>query len=65
MRGSRAKRLRREAYGEGALKYPNNRTYQTVVCPGQHRHPVAMTKIADEYRFYYQFLKGRRKLPND
>lgn len=60
MRGSKAKKLRKIAFGDGAAKYSRNREYKQVVCPGQHRHGDARTIIADSMRFYYQSLKGRR-----
>jgi hypothetical protein len=37
-----------------------------VKCPGQHRHNIPMTIIADDERYLYQALKGRRvKLESD
>jgi hypothetical protein len=60
MRGSKAKKLRAIAYQGTAKKYGNNREYSMVKCPGQHRHSMPLTIIADEERYLYQALKGRR-----
>jgi hypothetical protein len=60
MRGSKAKTLRAIAYGGTAKKYGNNREYEMLVCPGQHRHKIPRTIIADDQRYLYQALKGRR-----
>jgi hypothetical protein len=61
MRGKKAKRLRKLVYEDvPALKYTRNREYSAVKSPGQWRHSVPLTIIADNYRGYYQFLKGRR-----
>ena len=61
MRGSKAKTLRAIAYAENpTMKYANNRTYEMVKCPGQHRHKMPLTIIADNERYHYQALKGRR-----
>lgn len=60
MRGSKAKKLRAIAYQGKATKYAHNRTYEMVACPGQHRHSMKMTIIADDERYLYQALKGRR-----
>ena len=60
MRGKRSKIFRRIAYGGSVRKYSHNREYQMVKCPGQHRHKIPMTIIADEERYLYQSLKGRR-----
>lgn len=60
MRGKKAKALRDIAYKGTAQKYGRNRMYEMVVCPGQHRHKIPMTIIADDERYLYQALKGRR-----
>jgi hypothetical protein len=60
MRGSKAKKLRAIAYQGTSRKYSNNRLYDTVECPGQHRHGMKLTIIADDERYLYQALKGRR-----
>jgi len=61
MRGKRAKILRKIAYADNpVMKYARNREYENVVCPGQHRHKVPLTIIADNERYMYQALKGRR-----
>jgi hypothetical protein len=60
MRGSKAKKLRAIAYQGTARKYGNNRLYEMVECPGQHRHGMRLTIIADDERYLYQALKGRR-----
>lgn len=60
MRGSKAKILRRIAYEGTAAKYGRNREYSHVKSPGQHRHRMPLTIIADDQRYFYQALKGRR-----
>jgi hypothetical protein len=66
MRGKRAKILRAIAYEGTVRKYSNNREYEMVKSPGQHRHQIPLTIIADEERYFYQALKGRRvKLESD
>jgi hypothetical protein len=60
MRGSKAKILRALAYEGSARKYGHNRLYEMVKSPGQWRHKMALTIIADEERYLYQALKGRR-----
>ncbi len=60
MRGTKAKKLRDVAYKGTALKYSRNRLYEMVVSPGQHRHKIPRTIIADDERYLYQALKGRR-----
>jgi len=60
MRGSKAKILRAIAYQGTARKYGNNREYSMVKSPGQHRHKIPWTIIADDERYFYQALKGRR-----
>lgn len=60
MRGIKAKKLRRLAYGDTAMKYSANREYSLVKCPGQYKHRIPRTIIADDMRFFYQALKGRR-----
>jgi len=60
MRGSKAKKLRDVAYKGTAMKYGRNRLYEMVKCPGQHRHNLRLTIIADDERYLYQALKGRR-----
>lgn len=60
MNGKRAKMLRRIAYGDHD---PRDVEYKMVVCPNQYRHKSPNTIIADEKRFMYQTLKGRRGLP--
>jgi hypothetical protein len=60
MRGSKAKKLRAIAYQGKASKYGHNRLYEMVKCPGQHRHKMPLTIIADDERYLYQALKGRR-----
>jgi hypothetical protein len=60
MRGKRAKAIRRIAYDPPVLKYGRNREYEMVKCPGQHRHKMPLTIIADNDRYLYQALKGRR-----
>ena len=61
MRGSKAKILRKIAYRNNpVMKYANNREYRMEKSPGQHRHPVPRTVVADDERFLYQTLKGRR-----
>ena len=61
MRGIKSKTFRAIAYRENpVMKYSNNRTYEMVVCPGQHRHKMPLTIIADNERYMYQALKGRR-----
>jgi hypothetical protein len=60
MRGKKAKILRAIAYQGTARKYGRNREYEMVKSPGQWRHPVPRTIIADDERFMYQSLKGRR-----
>jgi hypothetical protein len=60
MRGSKAKALRAIAYQGTARKYGNNRMYEMLKSPGQHRHSMPLTIIADEERYFYQALKGRR-----
>jgi hypothetical protein len=60
MRGSKAKALRAIAYQGTPRKYGNNRMYEMIKCPGQHRHSMPLTIIADDERYLYQALKGRR-----
>jgi hypothetical protein len=60
MRGSKAKKLRAIAYQGTARKYGRNRLYEMVKCPGQYRHTMQLTIIADDERYLYQALKGRR-----
>lgn len=61
MRGKRAKACRRLAYRKSpVMKYSSNREYRMVKSPGQHRHQMPLTIIADDERFLYQALKGRR-----
>jgi hypothetical protein len=60
LRGSKAKVLRAIAYEGTAMKYSRNREYEMVKCPGQWRHKMPLTIIADDMRYYYQALKGRR-----
>jgi hypothetical protein len=60
MRGKRAKMLRRLAYDPIAYMYSHNRTYTVVRSPGQSKLGWAGTVIADEMRYLYQTLKGRR-----
>jgi len=60
MRGSKAKKLRALAYSGTARKYSHKREYSMVKSPGQHRHTMPMTIIADDERYLYQSLKGRR-----
>jgi hypothetical protein len=60
MRGSKAKTLRAIAYQGTSMKYGNNRMYEMVKSPGQHRHKIPRTIIADNMRYFYQALKGRR-----
>ncbi len=66
MRGSKAKTLRAIAYQGTSRKYGRNREYEMVKSPGQHRHKIPLTIIADTERYFYQSLKGRRMvLPGD
>lgn len=66
MRGKKAKAIRRIAYRKNTtMKYACNREYRMVKSPGQHRHPMPMTIIADDERFLYQALKGRRYPPDE
>lgn len=65
MRGIKAKTLRELAYGGTAMKYSRNREYSMTVCPGQHRHKIPLTIIADDQRYFYQALKGRRASVGD
>jgi len=60
MRGSKAKKLRAIAYEGTPAKYAHNREYSHVKSPGQHRHRMPLTIIADDQRYFYQALKGRR-----
>jgi len=60
MRGSRAKKLRRMAYDPLTMQYSHNREYMVVRSPGQSKLGWAGTVIADEMRYLYQTLKGRR-----
>lgn len=60
MRGSKAKKLRRLAYDPIAYQYARNRQYIAVHSPGQSKLGWAGTIIADEMRYLYQTLKGRR-----
>lgn len=60
MRGSKAKKLRELAYEGSARKYSRNRLYEAVESPGQWRHRRQGTIIADDERYLYQALKGRR-----
>jgi hypothetical protein len=60
MRGSRAKMLRRMAYDPPTMKYAHSRLYTVVRSPGQGELEWAGTIIADEQRYLYQTLKGRR-----
>ena len=60
MRGKKAKILRAIAYKGTANKYGRNREYEMVKSPGQHRHKIPLTIIADDERYFYQALKGRR-----
>ena len=60
MRGKKAKILRNIAYQGTAKKYGHNRLYEMVKSPGQHRHRMPLTIIADGDRYLYQALKGRR-----
>ena len=60
MRGKKAKILRAIAYQGTANKYGRNREYSMVKPPGQHRHKMGLTIIADDERYFYQALKGRR-----
>lgn len=63
MRGSKAKKLRALAYADApVMKYSKNREYSGVMSPGQWRHRTPLTVIADNYRAFYQALKGRRTL---
>jgi hypothetical protein len=64
MRGSKAKKLRALAYEGTARKYGVNRLYEIVKSPGQWRHTMPMTIIADNDRYLYQALKGRRPNPD-
>lgn len=64
MRGTKAKKLRRLAYEGTVMKYSCNREYSVVKCPGQHRHQMPLTVIADNLRAFYQALKGRRTIPH-
>jgi hypothetical protein len=64
MRGKKAKKLRELAYEGTAMKYSRNREYSLVACPGQWRHKVPRTIIADNLRAFYQMLKGRRTFPD-
>lgn len=57
MRGSKAKLLRRLAKEDREC-----REYQEVRSPQQRKHPFPSTIIANEERFFYQTLKGRRSL---
>jgi hypothetical protein len=60
MRGKKAKKLRALAYEGSARKYSRNRLYEMVKSPGQWRHQIPRTIIADDERYLYQALKGRR-----
>jgi hypothetical protein len=60
VRGKKAKKLRKLAYGGSAEKYGNNTEYSLTKCPGQYRHKRATTIISDDKRYFYQALKGRR-----
>ena len=60
MRGSKAKKLRKLAYEGTVRKYGCNREYEMVLSPGQHNHKMPLTIIADNERYLYQALKGRR-----
>lgn len=60
MRGSKAKTLRAIAYEGTVRKYGCNREYRMVRSPGQHHHKMPLTIIADDERYLYQALKGRR-----
>lgn len=65
MRGVKAKKLRALAYADTpVMKYSRNREYSVVVCPGQWRHKLPLTIIADNQRAFYQMLKGRRTFPD-
>ena len=64
MRGSKAKKLRELAYEGTSMKYSRNREYETVKSPGQWRHRMPLTIIADDQRYFYQALKGRRPVPD-
>jgi len=48
------------AYDPPAMKYSHNREYMSVRSPGQSKLGWAGTIIADEQRYLYQTLKGRR-----
>lgn len=64
MRGKKAKLLRKIAYSQKigdaifVLDY-NDREYEYVDSPNRHRS-LNKTCIADEQRYLYQSLKGRR-----
>jgi hypothetical protein len=60
MRGTVAKRLKRLAFNPPAMKYSHNRKYMVVRSPGQGKATAPRTVIADEQRYLYQTLKGRR-----
>jgi hypothetical protein len=60
MRGAKAKILRAIAYEGTSRKYGNNRMYEMVKSPGQWRNTMPRTIIADEERYLFQALKGRR-----
>ena len=67
MRGTRAKLLRKMAYTHKVGKVWvtlnwRERTHEYVDPPNRHRS-LNKTCIADELRFLYQALKGRRSLP--
>ena len=60
MRGSRTKKFRRMAYDPITYQYSHNRQYIVVRSPGQSKLGLPGTVIADEMRYLYQTLKGRR-----
>jgi len=64
MNGKRAKLYRKIAYGGvGRRTEEDPVMYQFVACPGQSKRKPPRTIIADEKRFMYQTLKGRRGAP--
>lgn len=60
MRGKKAKFIRKLVYGDSPEKYSNNREYKLTTCPNQYRHDNPLTILADDKRYFYQALKGRR-----
>lgn len=61
MNGKRAKILRKLVYGpDGSSRY---RSYQYVDPPNRSPSKYGQSCIADEKRYRYQTLKGRRGLP--